>query len=128
MPEDLSDEATNIIKVAEKDTCDPICQELAALQDRFSSLQESCAESVELCEEAKTHMQRYHDREAVFTSLFTKLKEGLEGLKSKPKKPLGNIQEVLDEHVVGVQGMVALALGGRKLFGILWEFCLLSAD
>ena len=99
-PDDLSDEASKIVDVAEAETCDSICQTLAAVQARFSSLEEGCAESVELCEEAKTDMQKYHNLEGVFAPVFTKLKEGLEELKSKPKKPLGNIQEVLDEHVV----------------------------
>ena len=47
-------------------------------------------------------MQLFLDKEEMFNTLFATLKESFEEIKNKPKRPIGNIQEVLDEHVVSV--------------------------
>ena len=58
------------------------------------------AESAELCEEAKGDVQSYRELEKEFRELMEQLEESFDALKNKPKKPIGNIQETLNEHFV----------------------------
>ena len=99
-PEDLSTEAANIIKLSEQGTSQSIEAICTNLQERFTAIEESCVESRELCEEAKAAMQEYEKKRKAFVALAEKTREQYEQLKNKPKKPVGVIQEVLDEHVV----------------------------
>ena len=63
-------------------------------------MEESCVESRELCEDAKAAMQEYEKKRKVFVVFAEKTKEQYAQQKKKPKRPVGVIQEVLDEHVV----------------------------
>ena len=68
-------------------------------------LDESCLESCELCEEAKSSMQEFDTKKKAFVSLAEKLKEQYAQIQDKPKRPVGVIQEVLDEQMVSIQCM-----------------------
>ena len=95
-------EAESIIKSSQEGTGDTLKEKVFGMQQRFSALEEKSAESAELCEEAKRDMQLFLDKEEMFNTLFATLKDSFEEIKNKPKRPIGNIQEVLDEHVVSV--------------------------
>ncbi len=72
----------------------------SSMQERFSQLEDQGAESIELCEEAKSDVQVYNGLEIEYQQLMDKLEESFDVLKSKPKRPMGNIQETVDEHLV----------------------------
>ena len=50
-------------------------------------------------------MQEFDTKKKVFVSLAEKLKEQYAQLQDKPKRPVGVIQEVLDEQMVSIQCM-----------------------
>ena len=70
------------------------------IQKRFTKIEDLGAESSEKCEEAITAVQEYNQLEKEFLELLEQLKESYDALISKPNRPLGNIQETIDEHSV----------------------------
>lgn len=102
MPEDLTQEAHKIIEVAQEGTGDNLTQRIHTLSDRFLAIEEQGMEASELCEQAKVAMQEFVEREKLFNDLLTKVKTEFQDLKDKPNRPMGNIQEVLDEHAVRI--------------------------
>ena len=70
------------------------------MQESFSLLEEQGAENIELCEEARNDVQVYDGLEKEFQELIGKLEESFDVLKNKPKRPIGNVQETVDEHMV----------------------------
>lgn len=101
-PEDLSLEAINIAKASEDGTADTWQQRVQELTDEYIALEEKVAEDCELCEQAKKDMQDFVTKEESFNEMLAKVKAEFKDLLEKPKKPIGNIQETLDQLIVSV--------------------------
>lgn len=88
------------MKVAQEGTCQNLDTQAQSLEDRYQALADAVAEDSELCEEAKKDIQDYTGREEAFIKLLEKVTNDYKVLTDKPKRPLGNTQEALDEHAV----------------------------
>lgn len=88
------------MKVAQEGTCQGLDMQAQGLQDRYLELADLVAESSELCEQGKKDMQDFATKEEGFNKMFEKVTREYNALTEKPKRPLGNTQETLDEHAV----------------------------
>ena len=88
--------------MAQEGTGDNLTERIQTLSDRFLAIEEQGIEASELCEQAKVAMQDFVEREKLFNDLLTKVKTEFQDLKDKPNRPMGSIQEVLDEHAVRI--------------------------
>ncbi|XP_019856696.1 PREDICTED: dystonin-like [Amphimedon queenslandica] len=96
--EDLKLEAAGIMEVAQEGTCQGLDMQVQGLEDRYQELADLVAEASELCEQGKKDMQDFATKEEVFNKMFEKVTREYNELVEKPKRPLGNTQETLDEH------------------------------
>lgn len=81
-------------------TIEYLRENIVNLDTRLSKLRSKCIEYEEYCEDAKQAMQIFHLKEAVFISDLTKLQDDILNLCSSPKLPIGNVQQVIDDHMV----------------------------
>ena len=99
-PEELTLHADAILQLSQEGTGKELQDKVFRLQERFSSLEDAAAENSELCEDAKGDVQKYNELEKEFNELIVSLRESFDVLKAKPKKPVGNVQETIDSHMV----------------------------
>ncbi len=99
-PEELALHADAILQVSQEGTGKELQDKVCRLQERFSSLEDAAAENSELCEDAKGDVQKYNELEKEYNELMISLRESFDVLKAKPLKPVGNVQETIDGHMV----------------------------
>ena len=99
-PEDLTLEVKQISKAVEDGTVNTLLQRVETITNEYLMLEERAAENSEVCEDAKKEMQDFAKKEEAFNESLKKVKTEFENLLEKPKKPIGNIQETLDELIV----------------------------
>lgn len=99
-PEELGLQAEVVLEMSQTGTGQELLEKAKNVQKRFEYLEEEGAENSERIEEAKNDMQSFEALEKEFNELIATLKEGFDALKNKPKKPIGNVQETIDEQLV----------------------------